>query len=62
MEQGGKSVATQLETNRDCNIPALAGKTIRAHQTRRQQTRRALSVVDQDLAGGEVGAVELSRW
>src|SRR5690606_29175306 len=43
------------EAVNDGDFAAAAGQSARADQDRRQQARRALSVADQDVAGGEGG-------
>jgi hypothetical protein len=56
--ESGKSPAAQSETDRNCLFFVIAIQDPRTHQTRCEQTRRAVPVIDQNVAGEKASTIE----
>jgi CopG antitoxin of type II toxin-antitoxin system len=59
--KGRTRAVSKPEAFDNSDFNSIAAGPAGANQDRRQQARRAVSVTDQDVAGGESGIVELSR-
>jgi hypothetical protein len=56
--ESGKSPAAQSETYGNCLFFLIANQDARTHQTRCEQMRRAVPVIDQNVAAGEASTIE----